>query len=294
MLHRAHDRALARKAHAARLRFFHERRNTLPRFAGGVWIDAVYAKHHGRIEQIAFRIANLGWRAGKMRQIAVARAVDEHLGAYRHAAGFRLDQDGDDAVVLDDRAGGERVEQHIHLAGGEQIVGGTFIGRGIVGLRLGLAEDQMWFVEPAERVDPRQQFVGDAVHDLANVAVHIGVQAAEIRHARGRAHAAEKTVALNQQRFARERASRGGGRAGSVMLDNQRRSWLNSLYSGCATPSTTSKLRRKPASRQASACAYSGERYHLRAVSRSGNSAITSMRGDQVPSSTSIAPPRTR
>jgi hypothetical protein len=129
------------------------------------------------------------------------------------------------------------MKQHFHLARGEQIVGRAFIGRGIVSLRLGLAEDQMRFVEPAERVDPRQQIIGDAVHDLANVAMHIAVQAAEIGHARGGAHTAEKAVTFDQKRLAPKSAGRGdaGGpppkttisnspkicvsRVGSVMLD---------------------------------------------------------------------------
>jgi hypothetical protein len=41
-----------------------------------------------------------------------------------------------------------------------------------------------------------------------HLAMDIGVQPAEIRHARGRAHAAEKAVALDQQRAATGARSR--------------------------------------------------------------------------------------
>ena len=100
------------------------------------------------------------------------------------------------------------MKQHVDFARGEKIVGRAFVGRGVVSLRLGLAEDQMRFVETAEPVDARQQIVGDAMHDLTDIAVHIGMQPAEIGDAGGGAHAAEKAVALDQQRFAPERAGR--------------------------------------------------------------------------------------
>ena len=57
-------------------------------------------------------------------------------------------------------------------------------------------------VQAAEPVDARQQFVGDAVHDLADLAMDIGVQPAEIGDAGRGAHAAEKAVALDQQHLA--------------------------------------------------------------------------------------------
>src|SRR5712675_2396439 len=83
------------------------------------------------------------------------------------------------------------------------------IGGGVVGLRLGLAENDMRRVEPAEPVDARQEFVGDAVHHLTDLAVHIGEEPAEIGDAGGRSHAAQKAIALDQQRAP---ARAGGGR----------------------------------------------------------------------------------
>ena len=69
-------------------------------------------------------------------------------------------------------------------------------------------------VEPVEPVDPRQQVGGDALHHPMHLAMDIGMQPAEIRHARGRAHAAEKAVALDQQRAAP--GARGSHRRGDA------------------------------------------------------------------------------
>jgi len=79
--------------------------------------------------------------------------------------------------------GAERVKQNFGAACKQQVVGRAFVGGGVVGLRLRLAEHEMRRVQPAEPVDARQDFVGDAVHHLADVAMHIGVEPAEIGHA---------------------------------------------------------------------------------------------------------------
>ncbi len=89
----------------------------------------------------------------------------------------------------------------------QEIVGGAFVGRGVVGLRLDLAERDMRLVQAAEPVDACEQFVGDAVHHLTVLAMHIGVQPAERGDAGGGAHAAEKAVALDQQRLAANAAA---------------------------------------------------------------------------------------
>ena len=57
-------------------------------------------------------------------------------------------------------------------------------------------------VQSIEPVDPREQVGGDALHHPMHLAMDIGMQPAKVRHARGRAHAAEKAVALDQQRAA--------------------------------------------------------------------------------------------
>ena len=82
----------------------------------------------------------------------------------------------------------------------QQIVGRDLVGRGVIGLRKNLAEHQMRRVQPAEPVDARQQLGRDALHQPTHLAMHIGMQPAEIRHPRGGAHAAEKAIALDQQR----------------------------------------------------------------------------------------------
>ena len=65
----------------------------------------------------------------------------------------------------------------------------------------------MRLVQPAQGAHALQQFVGHAVHHLADLAVHVGVQAAEVGDARRRAHAAEEAVALDQQRARPARAA---------------------------------------------------------------------------------------
>ena len=97
------------------------------------------------------------------------------------AAGFCLhDQRADGVVGVHHHAGAERMEEDVGAVAEQQIVGGAFVGGGVVGLRLDLAERHMRLVQPAEPVDARQQLVGDAMHHLADA-----------RHARW--HAARRT-----------------------------------------------------------------------------------------------------
>ena len=129
------------------------------------------------------------------------------------AAGFRLHDQGADGVVgIHHHAGAERVEQDVGLVAEQQIVGRALVGRGVVGLRLDLAERHMRLVQAAEPVDPRQQFIGDAVHHLAVLAMDVGIEPAEAGDAGGGAHAAEEAVALDHQRLAAERRGRCSGR----------------------------------------------------------------------------------
>ena len=134
---------------------------------------------------------------------------------HRLPAGFGLDhQRVDTLVIMHHHAGAERVEEDIDLVGGQQIVGRDLVGRGVIGLRQNFTEDQMRRVEPAEPIDPRQQIGGDALHHAMHLAMDIGVQPAEIGHARGRAHAAEETITLDQQRA--PPGARGGNRGGDA------------------------------------------------------------------------------
>ena len=102
----------------------------------------------------------------------------------------------------------ERVKQDVDALAEQQVVGRALVGGGVVGLRRDLAEYAVRRVEAAEPVDAREQFVGDAVHDLPDLAVHVGVQSAEIGDAGGGAHAAEKAVAFDQQHLRPSRAAR--------------------------------------------------------------------------------------
>jgi hypothetical protein len=85
--------------------------------------------------------------------------------------------------VIHHHTGAERMKEDVDLVGGEQIIRRDLVGRGVVGLRKNLAEDQMRRVEPIEPVDPRQQVGGDALHHPMHLAMDIGVQPAEIRDA---------------------------------------------------------------------------------------------------------------
>ena len=101
------------------------------------------------------------------------------------------------------------------------VVGRALEGSGVVGLRVRLAEDEVRLAEAAERTHALEQVVGDPVHDLADLAVHVGVQAAEVRDAGRGAHAAEKAVALDQQRArAMPCRRRRGGDAGRAAAEH--------------------------------------------------------------------------
>ena len=102
----------------------------------------------------------------------------------------------------------------VDLVRGQKIVRCFLVGRGVVGLRENLAKDEVRRVQPVEPVDPRQEIGSDALHHPMHLAMNIGVQPAEIRHPRGRAHAAEKAVALDQQRAAA--GARGSDRSGDA------------------------------------------------------------------------------
>jgi hypothetical protein len=54
-------------------------------------------------------------------------------------------------------------------------------------------------IQPAQPVYAREQVGSDAVYDLADLAVHIRMQAAEVGDSRCRAHAPQKAVALDEQ-----------------------------------------------------------------------------------------------
>jgi hypothetical protein len=93
------------------------------------------------------------------------------------------------------------MEQKLRAARGQEIVGGDLVGGVVIGLRHALAGKQnVRRVEPAQPVDAAEQIVGNAVHHLPKLAMHVGMQAAEIGHASRRAHAAEKAIALDEQR----------------------------------------------------------------------------------------------
>ena len=121
--------------------------------------------------------------------------------AHRLPAGFGFQQQRVDAARRRQhhphRLG---VEQYPRPAGQHQLVGRQLESGVVVGLRGDLAAEQgVRGVQAAQPVHARQQLVGQAMHHLLNLAEHVGVQATEIGHPGGRAHAAQKAVALHQQ-----------------------------------------------------------------------------------------------
>ena len=170
-------------------------------------------KHQGRVCSCR-RLALFGRHAGVVRQVAVAGAVDEGAGAHREPARFGLEQERVERLAAARDADCERMEQQLDAGLEQQRVGSALEGGGVVGLGVDPAEDQVRLVQPAEGAHPAQQVVGDAVHHLHDLPVHVGMQAAEVGDAGGRAHAAEKAVALDQQGAGA--VSRGRGRRGDA------------------------------------------------------------------------------
>ena len=118
---RPHDRGLARKfVRAFRFGLLHQLRNGAPGIARLRGIDAVEAEHHRGVQHVAMAVADLVWRAGPGREIAVAGAIDEDVGADRLPSRLGLDEQRVDAsVVMHGDAGAERVEEDVDLVRGQ-------------------------------------------------------------------------------------------------------------------------------------------------------------------------------
>ena len=200
VLLRPDDRAAAREAElAGRLGRVHQRGNRPPRLAGARVVDVADAKHQRREEQRA-AVLCIGTPAKWARspspeqsmKVAARIAKRPDLVSTRSASMRPL--------VARDDADREGMEQQLGAGAEQHRVGGALERRGVVRLRQDLAEDEMRLVQAVERAHALEQLVGDAVHDAPDRAVHVGVQAAEVGDAGGRAHAAEEAVALDQQR----------------------------------------------------------------------------------------------
>ena len=113
------------------------------------------------------------------------------------------------------------MEQDFHARRDHEVVRGDLVRSRVVCLCDGLAEQVVRLIQAAEPGDARQQVVCHAVHDLPDLSVHVRMQAAEVGDARGRAHAAEEAVALDQQSGApRARGRHGGGDAGGAAAEH--------------------------------------------------------------------------
>jgi hypothetical protein len=213
----AYDRAAARKLAPLRFGFFHQLRNEIARASGALRIDVVDAELGRRIEEVARTVAELVRRAGPRRDVAVAGAVDEHAAAHGGTARLAFDEERIDRALRFHREAHDKgMEKDLHARADEELVGRHLVCRHVVGLRHDLAvQRQVRRIDGIHFLQPLDHLIGDAVNDLAMLAMDIGVQAAEIRKARGRASPAEKTVALDQQRrMAAARRGRGSRDAG--------------------------------------------------------------------------------
>jgi hypothetical protein len=104
----------------------------------------------------------------------------------------------------------------MHDSGQQQLVGRALVGRDVVCADTDAAlQPVLRYVESAECVDARQQFVDDhPTHQLLHDAAALAVEPGKVGHAAGRAHAAEEAVAFHQQRVCT--AARGGHRSGDA------------------------------------------------------------------------------
>ncbi len=224
MFHRPQDRALPGEAvAAAALRLDHAWPDLAPGLAGARVVDAGDAEHQRRVQHLALVVALLPRRAGPGQQVAVAGGVDKDLRADRTTARSRLDQQGIDLAAIAHRhADRECMEQQPHVTRQQQFVGRALVGGAVVGLGQRAAEDRMRLVQPAQRIDALEQFVGHAMHHAPHLAMHVGMQAAEVGDTSGRAHAAQEAVALDQQHIAPGgRCAGRGGNAGRAAAQDQ-------------------------------------------------------------------------
>ena len=102
-----------------------------------------------------------------------------------------------------DDGGGECMEQNLDVGLRHELVGGDLEGRNIVRLRLDLvADSKVRRVQPVHRLQTVEDVVGNAVNDLLVAAVYNRVQPAKRAQSRRGSGAAQKAVALDQDRRA--------------------------------------------------------------------------------------------
>ncbi len=213
VLLRPDDGRLAREAAAGGLGLCHQPVEDAVVAAHSRGVHAADAEHGRRVHHVVPTRALLEGRAGQRGQVAVASAVDEGLRQHRVAARSGLDQRGvDGRRTVHDEADDPGVEQQLRAAAQHQIVR-RHLERGVVvGLRGDLAAEQrVRLLEPAQALHAIEQVVRHAVHHSLDVAVHVGVQAAEVGDAGGGAHAAQEAIRLDQQGLAASARGRGGG-----------------------------------------------------------------------------------
>ena len=99
-------------------------------------------------------------------------------------------------------ANAKGVKEQIDAAAKQQIVGGCLVGGGVVSEPLVLPRTRCGALRPPSRSMRASRCVGYAVHDLADIAMNVGEQAAERGDAGGGPGLPRKAVPLNQDGLA--------------------------------------------------------------------------------------------
>jgi hypothetical protein len=159
-----------------------------------------------------------------VRQVAIARGIDEPSRPQRAAAGLGFHQRRADAPgVVAQRTHQHCMEQQLHASGQQQLIGRALVGWDVVGAHADAAlQAVLRRIESTEPLDALEQLVDQAVHQLHRLAVELAVQASEVGDAARGAHAAEEPVALDQQRArAMPRGARRGRKARRAAADHR-------------------------------------------------------------------------
>ena len=155
-------------------------------------------------------VALLERHARPVREVRIAGAIDERAAPDGTPPRLGLDEERIDlARFAPPRLHPQSMEQHLHAPRAQQRIGGALERRHVVGLRVDAPEDEVRLREAVQRAHAMEQLVREAVHDLADLAMDVRVQPAEIGDARRGPHAAQEPVALDEDHARAVRGRRG-------------------------------------------------------------------------------------
>jgi hypothetical protein len=135
------------------------------------------------------------------RQVAVAGCVDEDPAPNGCTPRLGFHDDGVDlTLVTHTHADAKRVKKHASAGIANKIIRGDFVRCNVIRLsRNSICKRQVRLVKAIHIGDALQQLVSQSVDDLAVLAVHIRVHAAERAQAAGRAGSAQEPLPLDEQ-----------------------------------------------------------------------------------------------